>query len=118
MARKIPDWVRRGGRPEVVCILGSTKFREALIGYAQGLTLDGHIVLTHGFYHHHDKVPITDEQKEMLDGLMDHKINICDTVFVVNPNGYIGESTKRAILHAREKGKGIRYLEEPSRPSA
>lgn len=118
MARKIPDWFKKGGRPNVVCILGSTKFREQLIGYAQGLTLDGNIVLTHGFYHHHDKVPITDAQKDMLDTLMDHKIDICDNVFVVNPNGYIGESTKRAIIHARQKGKGIRFLEEPSLPGA
>ena len=118
MATKIPDWFIKGGRPEVICILGSTKFRDQLIGHAQGLTLRGYIVLTHGFYHHHDRVPITDQQKDMLDALMDHKINVCDCVYVVNPNGYIGESTKRAIAHAKKQSKPISYLEAPSTPGA
>lgn len=101
------------GRPKVVCFLGSTKFKEHELGLAQRETLRGHIVLMHGFYHHVDRVPISDRQKADLDRLMLNKIDLADEVFVINVNGYVGESTKRAIEYARDKDKPVRWLEQP-----
>ncbi|XGU20178.1 hypothetical protein ACETU7_03690 [Rhodococcus sp. 3Y1] len=41
------------------------------------------------------------EQKILLDALHLRKIELADRVLVVNPRGYIGESTRREIAYAR-----------------
>jgi hypothetical protein len=101
-------------RPTVVCICGSSRFKDDHLGIAQRETLLGKIVLLAGFYHHVDKVPITAEQKKKLDQLHCRKIDIADEVFIVNPNGYVGESTKEQIEYARALGKTLRWLEDPN----
>jgi len=39
------------------------------------------------------------------------KIDLSDKIFVVNKNGYIGESVKEEIEYAKSKNKEIEYLE-------
>jgi hypothetical protein len=39
------------------------------------------------------------------------KVAIADEVLVVNVGGYIGESTRREIEHARAHGVAVRFLE-------
>ena len=39
------------------------------------------------------------------------KIDLSDAIFVVNVEGYIGESTRKEIEYAKQKGKEIMYLE-------
>lgn len=97
----------------IVAIVGSSKFKDHHLGVAQRETLRGNIVLLAGFWHHRDMVPISDEQKERLDQLTFDKIRLSTKVFIVNVNGYIGQSTQRAIDFARELGKPTEYLEEP-----
>ena len=105
-------------RPTIVCLCGSSKFKDQILGVQQRETLKGKIVLQHGFFHHRDMVPINDGEKAMLDELMLRKIDIADEIIVVNIHGYIGESTKEAIAYAEKYGKGIRYEESSSpRPS-
>ncbi|MET7853107.1 hypothetical protein ABZT48_33855 [Streptomyces avermitilis] len=45
----------------------------------------------------------------MLDGLHRRKIDLADDVLVVNPGGYIGDSTRSEIDYARALGKPVRY---------
>ncbi len=99
-------------KPIIVCIVGSSKFKDAIRGLEQRETLKGKITLQHGFYHHQDLVPITDKKKRELDELMLRKIDEADEVLVCNLHSYIGESTKRAIAYATEHGKPIRYEEK------
>jgi hypothetical protein len=94
-----------------VCLCGSTKFKEEFLYWAKFFTLNGVIVtMPMVFAHSGDK--ITDEQKRELDDL--HKAKILDSqaIFVVNVNGYIGESTKSEIEFAKSLGIRIMYLEE------
>ena len=49
--------------------------------------------------------------KEMLDDMHLRKIDMADEIFVINVGGYIGESTKREIAYAEQKGKKVNYLE-------
>jgi len=49
--------------------------------------------------------------KEALDDLHFRKIDMSDEVFVINKDGYIGESTRNEIEYAKNKGKKINYLE-------
>lgn len=101
-------------KPRIVCIIGSSKLKNAHLGVAQRETLRGKIVLVAGFFHHVDMVPISEEQKRLIDELCLRKIDLADEVFVVNVNGYMGDSTKQAIAYAKELGKPVAYLEQPS----
>ena len=50
--------------------------------------------------------------KEMLDDMHKRKIDMADEIFVINVNGYIGESTKSEIEYAIKNNKKVNYLEE------
>lgn len=49
--------------------------------------------------------------KEMLDDMHKRKIDMADSIYVINVGGYIGDSTRSEIEYAREHGKGVFYLE-------
>lgn len=51
------------------------------------------------------------ETKRALDELHFRKIDLADTVLVLNVGGYIGESTQNEIAYAMRTGKPIQYLE-------
>ncbi len=71
------------------------------------LTFAGVIVLAPG---EADEL-ITNEQKTALDALHLRKIDLADRVLVVNPGGYIGESTSREIAYAHASGKPISFTD-------
>ncbi len=74
------------------------------------LTLAGAIVVAPGVFTHREPLgKITDEQKAALDALHLRKIDLADRVLVINPGGYIGESTRREIGYARATGKPVSF---------
>lgn len=98
--------------PRVVCLCGSTKFKDAFEQANFRETMGGNIVLSVGFYHHSQTAYILrDSEKEHLDWLHKRKIDLADEIYVMNVGGYIGESTRSEILYALETGKAVRYLE-------
>lgn len=105
-------------KPQVVVILGSSRFKNQILGLTQRETLKGRIVINHGFFHHVDMVPISDKQKRDIDTLMMRKVDLANEVFVCNINGYLGQSTLGGIEYAKSQGKKIRYLEDPDAPPA
>jgi len=50
-------------------------------------------------------------KKEHFDELHKRKIDLADEVFVLNIDGYIGDSTRSEIEYAVAHGKPVRYLE-------
>lgn len=94
-------------RPEIVCICGSTRFVDEMRAVNRDLTLAGIIVVAPG---EADEL-ITDKQKTALDALHLRKIDLADRVLVVNPGGYIGESTRREIDYAHATGKPISFTD-------
>lgn len=52
-----------------------------------------------------------DREIELLWTLHKKKIDISDAIYVVNINGYIGESTKKEIQYAISKEKEVIYHE-------
>jgi hypothetical protein len=48
--------------------------------------------------------------KGRLGGVHLQKIRMADEVYIVDPGGYIGESTRREIAYAESLGKPVRYL--------
>ena len=85
-------------RPErrIVTICGSTRFRGEMADANRRLTLAGFIVLAPGVFGH-DGDPMTDAEKMALDALHFCKIDLSWGIYVVNPGGYVGESTAREI---------------------
>ncbi|MEU8612361.1 hypothetical protein AB0C29_30660 [Actinoplanes sp. NPDC048791] len=94
-------------RPEIVCICGSIRFAEEMRAANRELTLAGVIVVAPG----EAGESITNEQKKALDALHLRKIDLADRVLVVNPGGYIGESTSREIAYARATGKPVSFTD-------
>ncbi|WP_199421546.1 hypothetical protein [Actinotalea solisilvae] len=98
-------------RPEIVCLCGSTRFTAELRAANRELTFAGVIVVAPG----EADEPLSDEQKARLDALHLRKIDLADRVVVVNPGGYVGESTSREIAYARDAGKPVAFT-DPVQP--
>ncbi|MEU3522066.1 hypothetical protein ABZ770_43740 [Streptomyces sp. NPDC006654] len=101
-------------RPPIVVLCGSTRFWEQFTEAALYETAAGRIVLAPGCnLRQPHPLWATPEQtariKQMLDTLHLRKIDLADDVLVVNPGGYVGESTRREVDYARSLGKPIRY---------
>lgn len=98
---------------KIVTLCGSTRFKEQFFEVQKKLTLEGYIVISVGLFGHSgDDEVWTEGTKEMLDKMHLSKIDLADEIFVINVNGYIGESTKREIEYAKSTGKIVNYLEE------
>ncbi len=100
------------GKYEVVTLCGSTKFKDEFIKIQKELTLKGYIVISVGFFEHSEEDEVWLEgTKELLDDMHKRKIDMADTIFVINKDGYIGKSTESEIEYAKKSGKNIKYLE-------
>jgi hypothetical protein len=97
-------------RPEIVCICGSIRFAEEMRAANRDLTFAGAIVVAPGEAGEPGEV-VTAEQKTALDALHLRKIDLADRVLVVNPGGYVGESTSREIAYARAAGKPVSFTD-------
>ncbi len=71
----------------------------------RALTLSGIIVLAPGEMNG----TVSEDEKAVLDALHFRKIDLADRILVVNPGGYIGESTSREIAYARAAGKPVSF---------
>lgn len=97
---------------KVITLCGSTKFKDEFLKQQKRLTLEGNIVISVGLFGHSGDGEVwTGNTKEMLDKIHLAKIDMSDGIFVINKDGYIGESTKREIAYAIGIGKDVKYLE-------
>lgn len=97
---------------KTITLCGSTRFKEDYIRVQKELTLAGNIVISVGLFGHQGDDEVWEEGvKEMLDEMHLAKIDMADEIFVINPGGYIGASTKREIAYASAKGKKISSIE-------
>ena len=104
-------------QPTIVCLCGSTRFKEAFDEANYQETMAGKIVLSVGFFmhttgnRHGESIGCTPEQKIALDELHKRKIDLAYEVLILNVGGYIGESTRSELEYAKRSKKIIRYLE-------
>ena len=106
----------------IITLCGSSRFKDVFELMNQELTLQGHIVLAPGVFHHMMTSPITAEQKQELDNLHRMKIDMSDAIYVINPQQYIGESTYGEIDWAMKHNKKVFFYEnmqaaEPEQPA-
>ena len=104
---------------KVITLCGSTRFKDEFLKVQKDLTLKGNIVLSVGLFGHSGDDEVWENMaegtltktKEMLDDMHKRKIDMADEIFVINVNGYIGDSTKSEIEYASKLRKKINYLE-------
>ena len=108
---------------KIITLCGSTRFKEEFMKVQKELTLKGNIVLSVGLFGHSGDNEVWEnleegtktKTKEMLDDMHKKRIDLSDEIFVINVNGYIGESTKSEIEYAIKMGKKVNYLEKENR---
>ena len=105
---------------KVITLCGSTRFKNEFLKAQKELTLKGNIVISVGLFGHSGDNEVWENMsegeltktKEMLDDMHKRKIDMSDEIFVINVDGYIGESTRSEIEYAKNHGKIVKYLEE------
>ncbi|MCR8643978.1 hypothetical protein NV379_15100 [Paenibacillus sp. N1-5-1-14] len=102
---------------KVITLCGSTKFKDQFEQANAYLTLQGNIVISVAFFEQSDGFEITEEQAALLGELHFRKIDLSDEIFVIDVDGYIGNSARQEIQYANEKGMKIRYYSDGEIPS-
>ena len=105
---------------KIITLCGSTRFKDEFMKVQKDLTLQGNIVISVGLFGHSGDNEVWENMdegtmtktKEMLDDMHKRKIDLADEIFVINVNGYIGESCKSEIAYAKKTGKKVNYLEK------
>ncbi len=95
---------------KVITICGSLKFKEIMQEEAEKLALDGYCVLTPIFPFNND-LKINKNQLNMFKKAHFRRIELSDAIYVINNDGYIGDSTKLEIDYAIKLNKEIMYYE-------
>lgn len=96
---------------KVVTICGSMKFNKQMMVIARKLEAKkGWAVIQCIYSQKRDKMDNIEEMHN-IENAHYKKIELCDAIYVVNIDGYIGEATKRAIAYAKKRGKEIIYHE-------
>lgn len=93
----------------VITLCGSKRFRDEFERLEVELTLAGHVVLTPTALD--PSTELDAEERARLGRVHLHKIAMADEVLILNVGGYLGESTRREIEHARSSGIPVSFVE-------
>lgn len=93
----------------VITLCGSMRFHEEFARLDAELTLAGHVVLAPAALDPSKELSV--DELTRLGRVHLAKVAMADEVLVVNVGGYVGESTRREIEHARSHGIPVRFLE-------
>lgn len=114
-------------KPKVITLCGSSRFPDAFALATMHLSMQGHIVIGLSCFGHADQPVgarfLTQDgnedapTKKLVDELHFRKIDISDAIYVVNPAGYVGSSTRREIAYAQALGKAVIWM-FPGAPDA
>lgn len=97
-----------------ITLCGSARFEQWFRFWDEMFSLCGHIVYNLAVYPSDKKGEknwYTEEQKNLLDKVHKNKILESDAIFLINPFGYIGDSTKEEIEFAKHNNKKMYALE-------
>lgn len=98
---------------KVITICGSMRYSKQMMKIAEELELkEGYAVIQ--CVYNVDGLKYEGLDASILDKIHRKKIDISDAIYVVNIDGYIGNSTKNEIEYAKNKGKEIIYHEKIS----
>ena len=95
---------------KVYTLCGSMRYAEQMKRIARSLEVKQKICVLQPVYNEDKKNESFDELENIF-ACHYKKIDLCDVLYVVNINGYIGEATKAEISYAKTNGKKIIYHE-------
>lgn len=96
---------------KVVTICGSMRYSKEMMKISEELELKKGYVVIQCVYNV-DGTKYEGLDASVLDKIHRKKIDISDAIYVVNIDGYIGNSTKNEIEYAINNGKEIIYHEK------
>lgn len=96
---------------KVVTICGSMRFAKEMQDIARDLELKYGYAVIQCVYNINQN-QYTKHELENIVNAHWKKIDISDMIYVVNIDGYIGESTKNEIAYALKNGKQVCYHED------
>ena len=81
----------------VITLCGSTRFKDEFYAAQKRLTLEGNIVISVGLFGHSGDEEVWDgmdegtlgKTKAMLDDMHKRKIDMADSIYVINVGGYV-----------------------------
>lgn len=94
---------------KIVTLCGSMRFQNEMMELAEKLAREGECVLTPVYMVMKD-CEISEEEVKRLKLEQFKRIELADEIFVVNVDGYVGESTMAEIGFAERSGKRVRYF--------
>ena len=95
---------------KVVTLCGSMRLQNEMMEIAEKLAREGECVLTPVYMVMKD-CEISEEEVKRLKLEQFKRIELANEVFVVNVDGYVGESTMAEIEFAKRNGKRVRWME-------
>lgn len=94
---------------KVVTLCGSMRFQSEMMEIAEKLAREGECVLTPVYMVMKD-CEISEEEVKRLKLEQFKRIELADEIFVVNVDGYVGESTMAEIEFAERYEKRVRWM--------
>jgi hypothetical protein len=91
---------------KTITICGSMKFAEKMKEIAWKLEVEKGFNVLQCVYNEQAEA-ITNEAKRLIVAAHYRKIDLCDAIYIVDINGYIGKSVADEILYAKENGKEL-----------
>lgn len=96
---------------KVITICGSMRYSKEMMKIAEELELkEGYAVIQ--CVYNIDGQRYEGVDASILDKIHRRKIDISDAIYVVNIDGYIGNSTRKEIEYAKNNGKEVIYHEK------
>lgn len=102
-----------GNNIKTITICGSMKFSDSMKQIAWKLEAEEGFNVIQCVYNEQNE-PISDETQKRLAAAHYKKIDICDAVYIVDMDGYIGAAVSAEILYAKEKGKELIFHSKQS----
>lgn len=93
---------------KIITLCGSLKFQKEIMEVAERMSLLGNCVLT-PIYPVLNNVKVGEKELLRLKEAHFKRIELSDTILVVNVGSYIGNSTNLEIEYAKKLGKEIMY---------
>lgn len=95
---------------KIITLCGSTRFKPEFEYWKEKLTEQGNTVLSVNIFTHADNVSVSEKELKAFDEQHRQKIDKSYGIFVIDKDGYIGESTQSEIQYARDNNKRVYFL--------
>lgn len=91
---------------KIITMCGSMKFAEQMKQIAWKLETEQGFNVLQCVYNERNE-PVTEDMLKRLASAHKNKIDLCNAVYIVDIDDYIGASVQQEILYAKENGKEL-----------